>query len=297
MVRVPGLGRHGDDVPISSRVTKLEMPIAFPDHARQGDPEWYLIRLHFRITFAKDSTRGFADVSASTNGRTAALFEFVQHGVGSHRRFEWNSTNLLDGALHGAGTGASFTAGERNFLQIHGVRPGRGTLSFQLEQHQGIRVSRLHIYPDSQILITRDGPGTLTQRLMPPSNTLTAGSKASIGYRLIPHGRPQRVELQILAPPGIALLGPTTRRLGVLTKPVEGKLSIRPILTGSKQLTVVASGAAAQTATVWRFDVRSREQSTFPPGGITLWSLVVLALGMGGVLRSRLRSAKDPSRE
>jgi hypothetical protein len=55
-------------------------PFILPARARQGPRVWYLIKLHFRISFSPRTGEGFAYVSGLTNGRSAAQIKFDTEG-------------------------------------------------------------------------------------------------------------------------------------------------------------------------------------------------------------------------
>lgn len=146
--------RHGT----ASDLKRPMIYFALPPRASQGPQNWYVLRLHLRLTLAPDSGPGTIDVSATTDQATCALISFR---VGVARRVDWTGVGIVDGVTRGSSRTGTAELRYANYLQRSGVKAGRNDLDFQLAQHGKVHVAELRIFDDSGIEYTPLAPANV----------------------------------------------------------------------------------------------------------------------------------------
>lgn len=146
--------RHGT----ASDLKRPMIYFALPPRAAQGPQNWYVLRLHLRLTLAPDSGAGTVDVSATTDQATCALISFR---VGAARRIDWTGVGIVDGVTRGSSRNATVELRYANYLQRSGVKSGRNDLDFQLAQHGKAHVAELRVFDDSGIEYTPLSPANV----------------------------------------------------------------------------------------------------------------------------------------
>lgn len=146
--------RHGT----ASDLKRPMIYFALPAHASQGPQNWYVLRLHLRLTLAPDSGPGTVDVSATTDQATCALISFR---AGDARRIDWTGVGIVDGVTRGSSRSGVVELRYANYLQRSGVKSGRNDLDFQLAQHGKVHVAELRIFDDSGIEYTPLSPANV----------------------------------------------------------------------------------------------------------------------------------------
>ncbi len=178
----------GDQVfPLSERrIERLSVPYRLPPGAAQGPEDWYLIHLHFAIAIST-SGAGHVYVSAATNDKTAAQFKFELARVDGRPRVTWSTVGIVDGSERGTTNDGRSEHRFANYLQIGGVSPGLGRLTFQLERYGDVRVESLRVFADSALEVSPLGPARV--KLRPSvSATPVAGETLTVGFTLANDG-------------------------------------------------------------------------------------------------------------
>jgi hypothetical protein len=156
----PAAATAGDRVVFRlPRPLQLQNRVAFsyplPEGARQGPRDWYTIRLHYRLTFAPDSSAGHAWVMADTNRRTCAQVEYTlvrgQRGL----RYRRTTVDLEHGQLERRSTSTRDDVRFANYLQEAGVKGGSNELSIRVERTRGVKLRRLQILGVSVVRTAR----------------------------------------------------------------------------------------------------------------------------------------------
>lgn len=212
------LGRGGDVVlheNPKTAWTQVRIRFLLPRAARQGHPNWYLIRLHFRVAVRRDAAPGEFDVSASTGGRAAAsiIFNVTRH---SGRPYVTSDAlGLVNGVERRGGFQLVRELTFENFLVEPGVRPGRNTLMFALNQNAIPMLRFVRIFGRSSgIEVQRAGPPAVRVDAHLREPTIRVGDYFHLDVVVRHHAglHPKRLELQVSLSNAIAV-GPRTRRL------------------------------------------------------------------------------------
>lgn len=139
------------------------------------------------ILFAATSDEGFADVSASLNGRAGALIEFeTKPSLGGEFVVRWYTVGVIDGRRAGETRARHLNVVLENYSQLGSVHPGENVLSFRTEVHGGMRIARATILSDSGVFSTELGPAqvTLELGLKQQDDLLQVGEEFAIGFTL-----------------------------------------------------------------------------------------------------------------
>ena len=263
-----------------------------PADTRQGPDGWYTVRLHYRVTFAADSGRGFAWVMADTNGRTSAQIEYTVRRVGAALRVRETSVDIVNGQLEKVLRGRTSEVRFRNYLQISGVRGGENELRLRLEQSGRTHVERVDVFGDSGVFRTLQSPYPL--RIVPrvsardihPDKTfrVVAGLSNRTGELL------RNVEVRpVFDRRAFELLSPEVRRYAAITKPVDAAFAFRPLRIGRHRIDILASSSRNQPSAALAVTVTP--QPTSNALRVAVWGIALLPIALIGAWlgRSRLR--------
>ena len=211
------------------------VPFTLPEHAQQGPTDWYLIRLHFTITFAERSRPGFAFISGLTNGHAAAQVEFrvVQRANGG-QAVRWSTLDYIRGETSQLTKDRKIEIRFENYLQYRGLQAGRNLLAVQFERFTGVDVEALTIHPDSGIEMTSTGPAQLELVVEPTSQRVSQGEEFVVRYRVKNVG--DRPALRVRVTPElvdqIELVGPRVDARAVLRNSLTGSFRLRAVKPG-----------------------------------------------------------------
>jgi hypothetical protein len=220
VVRLDGQRRAPAVLTGGAQPAELRLGFELPTGASQGPDRWYLVRLHYRLWFARDSGRGFAWVTSDTNDRTAAQVEYTtvrRHGQLTVRR---TTVDLTRGQRERPGRAPRDELTFTNYLQYEGVRPGANTWTIKLEQSGAARVERLEVLGDSAIIETDRTPFPLTLTATLPGNRPRAGERFTVNA--VVAARPGRTVRDVVVraqsqDDGAELIGPAEQRIEQLT--------------------------------------------------------------------------------
>jgi hypothetical protein len=254
------LGGHDLRFPLRSNPEFRAIRYRLPAGARQGTTgTWYLVRLHFRIAFAKAGGDGLAYVGAATDGRPAAMVKFKSTGSASgSRRIEMSSVDLVDGYKQRTLDADSVDVHYTNYLQDRGVRGGVNTLSFRLDRFGDLKVRELQVLADSAIVVSGRGPAKLVLRAHVPSERVHAGDTFTIWVdRRNRGGRPAR-DVSVEATPadqGLEVVSAKRLSAGTVAKRLRGAFEIRALAPGRHKIELDVSSNTSRPAVVVDVDV------------------------------------------
>ena len=191
---LPRLGSSGFDlVPNANRLeTKRIVPYVLPSHAHEGQGHWYLLYLHFRIEFsarnglahAAPGSSGTANVAVDTNrlGTSASIIFVMSKDRRGRFIVSSDSLGLVNGHIVSSGPELTRDVTFENFFPYAGVRPGRNQLIFRLRSDVAGMVKRVHVYPDTAIIVSRQGPPHVRLELATPGPRVRAGKTFDLTY-------------------------------------------------------------------------------------------------------------------
>ena len=221
IVRLDGLTRAPAVLTGGAQPAELRLGFELPADAAQGPHRWYLVRLHYRVWFARDSGRGFAWVMSDTNDRTAAQIEYTtarRHGRLAVRR---TTVDLTHGQRERPSRAPRDAVTFTNYLQYEGVRPGPNTWTIRLEQAGAARVERLEVLGDTAIVETDRTPFPLTLTASLDGKRPRAGERFAV--KAIVAARPGRTVRDVVVraqsrDDGAALVGRAEHRIAQVTE-------------------------------------------------------------------------------
>jgi hypothetical protein len=276
------LGSGQLDVPVDRGPAAVTVRYRLPRGASQGPRTWYLIRLHFEITFAADSGPGIAYVSGLTNGRAAAQIKYrVTKRPNAAPEIRWSSVDLIRGRIERTAASRTVEVRFRNYLQLGGVRPGNNTLTVELERLRNVEVKRLRIFADSGIEVTRLAPAKLVLKPVLPVREVNAGEEFRVGFTLDNDGgRPARDVIVGVDFPRrvLTLLGPVDQRVARVRRRLTGSFRFRALRPGRYRLALAVRSSANRPLAVIDVPVSSSESSR---AGRRLVSIIAGALIVG----------------
>lgn len=267
--------------PLEEKIERRSVPYVLPRHARQGPSRWYLIHLHFRITFPKRNQPGFVFVSGLTNRRAAALIEFhVLKAAHGGSRIRWRTVNYINGKMEGVTAGRSVELHYTNYLQYSGVRPGRNVFTVQLERYTATRAASLRVFKDSGVSSTPLSPAHLIFAVDDEVKTVRVGDDFSVRYTLRNTG--ERPGQNVVVTPEfrrgtIEPIGPPVKRLKFLRGLTQGTVRFRALRAGVFPLGLFVSGGSNKPGQLVEIRVSPRPSTLHRFLGL-------LPRGIGGML-------------
>jgi hypothetical protein len=300
LVDQPGvwsLGRLGSgaiDFPLEGIVERRSIPFLLPQHARQGRPRWYLVRLHFTITFANSARAGTVLISALTDGRASAQIEFnVRRRADGGNTIRWRTLDYIRGAQTKATTSRRVEVRFQNYLQFRGVRAGKNSLAIQFERFKGAEVESLRIHRDSGIEVSNTGPARL--RVLPEDDIIevTEGEEFAVRYTITNVG--DRPALHVRVAPDFAdrfqLLGQRAQNRAVVRESLRGQFRFRARASGVYPLAIFVDSGTNHPGAVVEVRVSRHETLAGMAAGIAprVTGVVLLALGAVVIWRPRRR--------
>lgn len=175
---------YGDEVRFGTKRDLARPLIQFrlPQNASQGPLNWYIVRLHLRLTLKEDSGPGTLAFGAETNQMGCAAIDFTLKRTGNHPTIQWRSIGIVDGNKNGSSKHRIVELRYANYLQEQGVRPGLNSLDFSVGPRTGtVRIAEVRVFAeDSGIEYTRLGPANVVLN----ANIPTTGSPIRVGQRV-----------------------------------------------------------------------------------------------------------------
>jgi hypothetical protein len=223
---------------LTPRSPKVEIPYELPPGAKQGPQDWYVIRLHVRVS-ADSASDGESLVSASTNDHASAQLN-LKTGNG---KITNSGYGLVDGRQEDHAKGNTLELRFANYLQLGGVRGGRNVLTLELEAFHGkpplsvvfLEGSRIERTPVTPYELEIVGPGRAV--------VVPAGGTAEIPFRLSRSGtRPDTrasVRLDLVGAP-LEAVDELTRSFEGVGDGRGGNFKIRAAKAGTYNLLIVA---------------------------------------------------------
>ncbi len=305
---LPRLGSSGFDlVPSANRLeTQRTVPYVLPSHVHEGPGHWYLLYLHFQIVFsvqngllhAASGTTGTADVAVDTNrlGTSASIIFQMRRNRNGGFIVSSDSLGLVNGHVVRTGPELTRDITFENFFPYAGVRPGRNELIFRLRSDVAGMVRRVHVYPDTAIIVSREGPLRVRLELATAGPRLKAGKAFDLSYTLhrVSGLTPGRVVtgvrydhriLELLSPALVTAKWTKSDRL-------RGRFRFRAVHAGRSLLEVAAAAGGQYPAATTAVTVLPAGTSwvAWPLAG--LGAVAVLAAALFG--RRALRKRRPP---
>ena len=244
------LGTHGA-IRIAEPGTRVVARYRLSPGTRQGGPLWYTIRLHARFRFAREP--GECVLSAATNGLTAA-----QIIVKTDRRAaQMSSVGWIQGRRLLRLPGKTARIDFRNYLQTHGPRPGRNSLTVTLDVLRGRCFDLLSVLPDSGIGATTIRPDEL--RLLVPQQPIvaTAGRPTKLPFALRRRGgRPDGgLDVKLVLPDGFRAVDGTVWHFARIGRVGSGRFEFVPKSSGHYVLSLAVPRRYNQPTAAVEVDV------------------------------------------
>ena len=280
-----------------ARPATLRMGFELPSGAAQGPKRWYVVRLRYRLRFARDSGRGFAWVTSATNGRTAAQIEYTTSRRQGRLGVRRTTVDLIHGQRERPGRSARDAVAYMNYLQYEGVRPGPNTWTIRLEQAGAARVERLEVLGDTAIVETTRTPHPLTLTAALDGDRPRAGERFTV--KAILAARPGRSvgDVAVRAVPqddGAELVGPAEQRVARVTDRARTvRFTFRARRAGAYPLVLTADSDANDPNVSAEVEVLPAAGATAAPAVVwVLASIPALALAawLVGSRRRRLHA-------
>jgi hypothetical protein len=150
---------------------------------------------------------------------------------------------------------------ETNFLPIAGVRPGRNTIEFQLEEFGARAVAGVRVLGDTGLYHTRAGPPVLRLGVRSPDGKVGVGGRARLAddLSLVSGWSPEGVGITAAGRGGCARLDAGARRFARIGhRRVGGTLVLRAVRAGSCLVVVNLTNSWSQAEARVRLRIGTR---------------------------------------
>jgi hypothetical protein len=277
--------------PLRADVERVSVAYRLPAGAKQGAPDWYLVRLDLRLVLDPTSGNGLAYVSALTNGRAAAQVKLETRRGAAGLETTWSTVGLLDGRVERTTSARTIEVRFRNYLQLAGVKPGRNLLTFQLERYGDVKLRSVRILPDSGIEVSPLSPARVRLEVRLPEGEVAAGDRFTVRYRLTNAGDRAAHDVVVLPTfpeSALRVVGAPERRHEVLRsgQQTSGALTFEALAAGRFEVALAVRSSANRPAALIDIPVRASGATASARGGI--WVVVPLAaLGAASLLTGR----------
>ncbi|NUR57947.1 MAG: hypothetical protein HOV87_04490 [Catenulispora sp.] len=225
----------------SSQIGSAEFSL--PSDAAQGPKAWYVLHFHVAVIDTPGSA-GTADVSASTNGATAAhvvLNPGVAGGV------DWSTGGIAEPDQRGHSADGAVEVHMANYLQFSGVKAGRNTIEFQAEAFGSSKLGRVHVFPDTCLEKTDKSPDQVQLSTHVTAQHVTVGTNFSVQVKLHNQGSGAILGARVLMQVdggGIAPASNSQVQVPELTTDWSGQLDFKALAAGNHTLQITVSTAA-----------------------------------------------------
>jgi hypothetical protein len=266
---------------------KRSFDFRLPEGARQGSDAWYLIRLRYRLTFARESGPGLAWVIGDTNGRTSAQVEYTVARRSGGLRVRRTSVDLVNGQLARTFASRTDSVTFTNYLQLEGVRGGENELRIRLEESGLTRVERLELLPGTAIVRTGRSPYPLALEARLLDERVRAGEAFRVGVTVSNRTGERLRDVVVRPQHAFELVSDPGLRFATLRRPAYGVYVFRAGAPGEYELGFVADSSRNHPSLGLRVVVLERRSFSTLDAAIWAVALLPFALVGGWVIRSR----------
>lgn len=277
--------------PLQADVERLSTAYRLPAGAKQGEPRWYLVRLHLRLALDPGSGNGLAYVSALTNGRAAAQVKLETRRGAAGLQTTWSTVGLLNGRVERTTSARTIEVRFRNYLQLAGVKPGRNVLMFQLERYGAVKLRSVRILPDSGIEVSPLSPARVRLEVTLHEREIAARDRFAVRYRLTNAG--ERTARDVVVRPtfsksALRVVGPRERRHEALRggDRATGTLTFEALTAGRFQVALDVRSSANHPAALIEVRVQAPAAAVSGRGGAWVVALAA-AVGAAALLAAR----------
>lgn len=261
----------------------------------EPDSSWFLLDLDYRIVFGEESAKGFAWVSADTNGLTAAQAEYVVTRARGDLTILESTVTLHDGQEERALDGLAAEVDYVNYARDEGIVEGRNTFTVRVEHTEGVVIERIEFLGTSGVSRTAVSPDPLRLTASVTVDEIRVGDEFELSVRAENSSAMALRDVRIEAEPnpGFARIVGTARHdLGWLDETAKRVFRLEALRSGPGQVAVFGTSDRNELATVVDLHVLPRAQrGTRTVVLIALIAAVPVALVAAGLLvRARRRA-------
>lgn len=256
-VLTPGIGREW-------RKTLFRLP----QDAKQGEREWYLVKMHYEIAIARNSGPGTIYLWATTNGRAAASIEYKIVRRDGELVVNASDRGMITGSRQRTESKLVWEGEFKNFLQNSGVRSGKNTLSFSYLVLGKARFQQWRVFSDSGIIRSRNGPAQIELTPSISDRDIEVGDRFRIDYTIrntsrtpVPPGG--RISLLVSSKTAVNVAGQSSKAIDRILglESLSGSFELRARRCGSIPVTLEASGWGGSPSVRLEVHIKSRSSS------------------------------------
>jgi hypothetical protein len=283
-------GRPAGIVLADRRRTSAALQYTIPE---PFDGRWVKVVVRMRATFPRGRLRGFAHVTAVTDGRVSASIELEGRG----RAVRWSAVGLHEGRS-GRTASRRLRVSLSNYARVQAGTPGTHALRFRVKTFDGFRLRRVRIEPGSGLLVTRQPPQALKstavlEPLRPRAGTSFVVRLAVTNIGVLPA---RDVHLRVLAQQGLRPAEPLPRLHDIPPGgSVDVTLPVDALAEGDRLLQVLTESDVGQDVLELEVPVDPAASGTAaaepPDGGLPPWAplgAAVAATALTATARRRL---------
>lgn len=271
--------------PMTGRSGSRTLAYSLPRGTVQGRPLWYLVRLDAAVDLP--AADGSYLLSVDTDGYTCLQVEYaVRGGVTTT-----DSLDLVAGRRLSRTTGPASSVHLQNYLQLHGVQPGRNTWTVTWETLSGPGARSVTVSPGSGVSATAVRPDELGLQVVRSPVTVVLGRDADLPFRLVRRGgrpdRPVTVQLQH-AGGGLPATGASSRRLPGIGSGSSGAFRVHAAAIGRYTVGIRVDNAYNSPAALVTVVVQPPVRRQVDPRRAAVAAAALLC-GAGGLGLTRYR--------
>lgn len=228
-----------------SGMTQSTVTFRLPRGAQQAVHGWYILDATVRLELSgKAKTSWGAEVDILTDGSAASEVSLEPGIFGGQRGGWWSSFDLFEGASAGIVVGRTIVLHYRNYLQVHGVRPGENKLSLAVWQFGGKVITSAELLPGSRLAYGTLAPPLLRLAVSPFPTHMRVGETISLRYAVSSEGFPARdVGTVIAAPPSLMVMGAAPGNFLGWVGERDASVHFQALAPGTHRVTIVVRAA------------------------------------------------------
>jgi hypothetical protein len=273
------LGYSNINFACQNEIESVDVHYILPETATQGPDVWYLVHLDLLAQFNEESDNGQVYVTALINGYASASVEFSLTRSADSLAVDWNTVDLINGLKKYSSLSNSADISFSNYIQVAGIDPGLGVLTFRVERSEGVKLKNLSILDTSGIQVSENPLPKLQLSVVPPPMNVKVGNSFNVAFQVSNVGGMPALDVSIQAiypSEALQVIGENPLFVNPPQTELSGEFEFEVLQPGQHEIFLkvnTASGILRPSAHI-TIDASLNQKAFFP----TLWVAVAICI-------------------